>query len=138
MKHVLIVDDDKSILKYMRTVLEKKGYIVSTAETGKEARRKCDGNSFDIALIDIKISDMEGTELLEKIRDKLTLKIIITGFPSQKNAIDSLNLGADSYIVKPIKPKKLLKVIEENLRRHQEGITKTQEKNMTFRNLYRF
>ena len=83
-KEILIVDDDKSILRTFTRILQKQGYKIDTAETGKEAIEKADKNHYDLALVDIRLPDMDGTELLAKMKTQLqnTIKIMITGFPS--------------------------------------------------------
>jgi DNA-binding response OmpR family regulator len=124
---ILIVDDDTSILKFMKAILERNQYYVETAETGEEALLKCGNNQFDIALLDIKLPDMEGTELLRRLRDRRMIKIMVTGFPSQRNAIEALNLGADSYIIKPIKPNELLTIVQENLERQKSILNQNQD-----------
>jgi DNA-binding response OmpR family regulator len=116
---ILVVDDDKSILRFMRTILEKNHYMVITAETAREALSKCTKTVFDLALLDIKLPDMSGIELLGRLQDKSMVKIIITGFASQQNSIDALNLGADGYLVKPVKPIDLLDTIKEHLEKHK-------------------
>lgn len=116
-KSILIVDDDKDILETLSEFLGFKGYSIDTAETGREALEKSKTRLFNLALLDIKLPDMEGTELLAKLHELAprTMKIMITGYPSIGNAIASLNLGADAYILKPVSPKELLKVVEEKL-----------------------
>lgn len=119
---ILVVDDDKSIRKIFRVNLEEEGYFVDTAETGEEALRKVGCYNFDIALIDIKLGDVDGTDLLERFQEKSPRmkKIIVTGFPSMQNAIKAVNEGADGYILKPVKIDRLLKIIEEQLRKQRE------------------
>lgn len=81
-KFILIVDDDKTILEGFKAVLEMKGYKVSLAENGKEAIEKVRNNFFNLALIDIKLPDMEGTELLPEFRqiNRWIKTIIVTGY----------------------------------------------------------
>ena len=62
---------------------------------------------------------MSGIELLARLQDKSMVKIIITGFVSQQNSIDALNLGTDGYLVKPVKPIDLLDIIEEHLEKRK-------------------
>jgi len=64
---------------------------------------------------------MEGTKLLTTMHENMPkmMKIMVTGYPSMENAVESLNLGADSYIIKPVKPKILLALIEEKLEKQQ-------------------
>jgi DNA-binding response OmpR family regulator len=70
---------------------------------------------------------MEGTELLRRLRYHQMVKIMVTGFPSQRNAIESLNLGADAYIIKPIKPDELLAIVQENLERQKSILNQNQD-----------
>jgi two-component system response regulator HydG len=114
---VLVVDDDKSILRTFTRILQKNGYKIDTAETGKEAIEKADKNHYDLALVDIRLPDMDGTDLLAKIKKQLknTIKIMITGFPSLESGVKALDEGADAYLVKPVKPEELLMLIKEKL-----------------------
>jgi DNA-binding response OmpR family regulator len=120
---VLVVDDDKSILRTFTRILQKAGYIVDVAETGKEAIDKVGSKTYDVALIDVRLPDMDGTDLLLPFRKKIpdAAKIVITGFPSMDNGVKALDSGADAYLVKPLKPDELISVIEEKIREHQEG-----------------
>jgi two-component system response regulator HydG len=115
---ILIVDDDKSILRTFTRILQKHGYEIDTAETGKEAIEKADKKNFDLALVDIRLPDMDGTELLAKMKKQLqnTIKIMITGFPSIESGVKALDEGADAYLVKPVKPEELLMLIKEKLK----------------------
>jgi len=117
-KTILVVDDDKSILRTFTRILQKNGYEIDSAETGKEAIEKADTKHFDLALVDIRLPDMDGTDLLTKIKKPLqhTIKIMITGFPSLESGVKALDEGADAYLVKPVKPEELLMLIEEKLK----------------------
>ena len=123
-KSILIVDDDRSILRSFRQILESEGYRTDTAETGREAMRKAKDSYFDLALLDIRLPDIGGTELLKTITEEVDLtyptmprmvKIIITGHATLENAVESLNLGADAYLMKPVEARKLLGVVKEKL-----------------------
>jgi DNA-binding response OmpR family regulator len=117
-KTILIVDDDKSILRTFTRILQKNGYDIDSAETGKEAIEKADSRHYDLALVDIRLPDMDGTDLLAKIKKPLqsTIKIMITGFPSLESGVKALDEGADAYLVKPVKPEELLMLIKEKLK----------------------
>jgi two-component system sensor histidine kinase/response regulator len=119
---ILVVDDDTNILKSVKILLESNDYSVDTADTGKEAKRKISSHCYDLALLDIKLPDSEGTELLKEISEESpeTVKIILTGYPTLENAVESLNMGADAYILKPVNPQALLSIVKENLRKHEE------------------
>jgi DNA-binding NtrC family response regulator len=127
---ILIVDDDEIIRETLRDVLKSKGYVIDTAETAKEAMEKSKVRTFDLALLDIKLPDMEGTELLKKLHSLTPrmMKVMITAHGTLKNAIDSLNFGADAYLLKPINQKELLKTVEEKLAEQHAAETMSEEK----------
>jgi DNA-binding response OmpR family regulator len=117
-KTILVVDDDKSILRTFTRILQKNGYKIDSVETGKEAIEKAESGHYDLALVDMRLPDMDGTDLLAKLKKQLenTIKIIITGFPSLESGVKALDEGADAYLVKPVKPEELLMLIEEKLK----------------------
>jgi len=116
-KNILVIDDDKSILRTLTRILQKAGYEVDTAETGKEATEKMEKRQYSLALVDVRLPDIDGTDLLVSMKDNLrdTVKIVITGFPSMEMGVKALDGGADAYLVKPVKPDDLLTLIEEKL-----------------------
>ena len=120
-KRILVVDDDKAILESFKEILQLNGYIVDTAETGQEAIQKSEANFYDLVLLDIRLSDMEGTRLLKILHEGFPemKKLMVTGYPSLENAIESLNQGANAYILKPVNPKKLLGTVEKTLRKNE-------------------
>ncbi len=125
-KTILVVDDDKSILRTFTRILQKSGYVIDTAETGKEAMEKTENRHYDLALVDIRLPDIDGTELLAKLKKPLqhTVKIMITGFPSLETGVKALDEGADAYLVKPVKPQELLILLEEKLKTREEATAK--------------
>ena len=130
--NILIVDDDANIRETISLILQQEGYSTDTAENGKEAIEKTKTRYFNLALLDIKLPDMEGTKLLtimHSAQPKM-MKIMVTGYPSLENAVEALNLGADSYVMKPIDPEKLLALIEEKLE-EQSRAEKMTEKEVT-------
>jgi DNA-binding response OmpR family regulator len=131
-KRILLVDDDTSILEVFRVIFEDEGYVVDTAETGMEAIRKVETQFYHLALLDIKLPDMEGTELLSKLRATPTsvnmMCIMITGYPSLDNAAKSLNIGADAYVMKPVDPGELLKIVRKKLDEQDEMENVTEQK----------
>ena len=122
MESVLIVDDDVKIREMLSNILTDKGYSVTSVGRGKEAIAESFKQLFNLALIDICLPDMEGTELLTKLRktEPRMIKIIITGNATLDNSIDAANKGVDGFIVKPFDPKKLIKLIESKLKEQQE------------------
>ena len=127
---ILIVDDDESIGKVLATILEDEGYTVDIAENGEKAIKKSEEEFYNLALIDIRLPDMEGIELLTRMKDTTPKmrKIIITGYPSIQNAIEAVNRGADAYLVKPFDMDKVLATIKEQLKLQEEEKRYSQEK----------
>jgi DNA-binding NtrC family response regulator len=119
---ILVVDDDESIRTVLTVVLEEKGYTVDTAGSGNEGIEKTKTSFYNLALVDIRLPDMEGTQVLAKMNETAPeiRKIIITGYPSVQNAIDALNKGAHAYIMKPFDMDNVLRTIEEQLKRQEE------------------
>jgi DNA-binding NtrC family response regulator len=124
------VEDDANIRETIETILQQKGYNTDTAKNGQEAIQKSKAKFFNLALLDIKLPDMEGTKLLTTLHEDLPkmVKIMVTGYPSLENAVEALNLGADAYVIKPVKPEKLLALIEEKLEKHSQAEKMTEEK----------
>ena len=127
---IIVIDDDESIRKTLATILEDEGYSVDTAESGKEALLKTNVDFYNLALIDVRLLDMEGTELLVRIKETVPRmrKIIITGYPTVHNAIEAVNRNADAYLVKPFDVSKALFVIREQLKKQEAEKRYNQEK----------
>jgi DNA-binding NtrC family response regulator len=127
---ILIVDDDPSIRKVLAAILEEKGYDVETVDSGSKAIRRSKTRFYNLALLDIRLPDMEGTELLTQMKQTvpLMIKVIITGYPSIQNAVEALNNGADAYIIKPLDIDKALSIIENLLEKQRQSLRMTQEK----------
>jgi DNA-binding NtrC family response regulator len=127
---ILIVEDDANIRETLSTILRQEGYKTDAAKNGQEAIQKSKVKFFNLVLLDIKLPDMEGTKLLTTMHKDLPkmMKIMITGYPSIENAVEALNLGADAYIIKPVKPEKLLALIQEKLEEQSQAEKMTEEK----------
>jgi DNA-binding NtrC family response regulator len=127
---ILVVDDDESIRKVLQTILEDSGYYVDTAENAKEAIHKSRQKIYNLALIDIRLPDMEGTQLLTKMKETTPVmrKIIITGYPSLQNAVEALNKGADAYVMKPFNMEIVLNTIKDQLKRQTDEMKYSQER----------
>jgi DNA-binding NtrC family response regulator len=119
---ILIVDDDDTIRSTMKAILEDEGYEVDLAASGKEGIIKSKETDYNIALLDIRLPDMEGVELLKLMKPAVprTRRIMVTGYPSTQNAIEALNKNADAYLIKPVDVEKLLKTIKEQLKLQEE------------------
>lgn len=128
-KRILVVDDDQNILKIIEKYLTLKGYSVDTAKTGKEAIEKSKNRFYNLTILDIRLPDMQGTELLTAMRDTepRTMKIMLTGYPGYENAVKSLNKGADAYLVKPLQLEELLKVVDQKLKEQEQELKMDQD-----------
>ena len=127
---ILVVDDDESIRTVLAAILEEKGYTIDAVESGNEGIEKTKTNFYNLALIDIRLPDMEGTQVLAKMKDTSPKmrKIIITGYPSVQNAVEALDKGAHAYIMKPLDMDKVLGTVEEQLKKQEEEKTYSKEK----------
>jgi two-component system nitrogen regulation response regulator NtrX len=103
-ERVLVVDDDKGVREALSEYLISLGYTVVTAENGEEALRQYRKGEFDVIMADLIMPNMDGMELLGRIRDTKNDEVIflmITGHPSIGTAVEAINRGADDYITKP-------------------------------------
>jgi DNA-binding NtrC family response regulator len=127
---ILIVDDDDALRESMVSILESEGYILDVAKSGQEAETKIKNTVYNLILLDIRLPDISGIELLANINkySPKVKKIMLTGFPDTETAIKSVNEKADAYIVKPFDPEKLIEIISENLAQQKEELKYTQEK----------
>src|SRR3989339_581628 len=115
-KRILVVDDDTNILRVFKSILEKEGYMVETAETGNDALEKIKKEKFNVCLIDVRLPDMDGTDLLlELTKEPETIKIIITGFSSDEVGRKAADYGADDFLVKPVKAEELIATVRDRL-----------------------
>jgi DNA-binding response OmpR family regulator len=113
---ILVVDDDVTILRGFKSILEGGGYEVETAQTGKDALEKIRKKRFSVCLVDFKLPDMDGTEILLKMINKPeVIKIIVTGFSSEEVGKKAAEYGADDFLVKPVQAEELLATVQERL-----------------------
>jgi len=112
-KSILIVDDDEGICKILTLLFERNGYDTETSGTGRGAIEKARGRSFNVAILDIKLPDMEGVELLAPLKEMhpdLEM-IMVTGYASLETAVRTLNEGASAYITKSMNMDEVLAII---------------------------
>ena len=127
---ILVIDDDEGIREVFSTILRQRGYEVDTAQNAKEAIEKSRLNLYHLVLVDIRLPDMEGTKLLEQLTDTTPRmkKIIVTGYPSLNNAVESVNRGADGYIQKPVDTATLISMVEKHLNERRQDEHYAEEK----------
>jgi len=101
---ILVVDDDRQVRGYLsKTLSEVAGFSVEVAETGEEALQKLQGVMFDLVLVDLKLPDMDGLQLITKIvnSEPEILTVLITGYGSSDSAVEAMKRGASDYLTKP-------------------------------------
>jgi two-component system NtrC family response regulator len=124
---ILIIDDESIICEGCRLVLSEKGYLVDTRQTGREGLDLLLEGSYDLALLDLKLADMNGMEILRIVsNDKPDVYVIImTGYATVKTAVEALKLGAFDYLTKPFSDDELSIAVEkaiENKRLKEENL----------------
>lgn len=118
MSHILIIDDDTNINNLLREALEKGGYTCSQAYSGTEALLRVDMEPFDLVLLDLMLPGMSGERVLEEIRRKRDIPVIVlTAKDRLDDKVDLLKSGADDYVTKPFEIREVLARIEVQLRR---------------------
>ena len=133
-KRILVIDDDEVIRETLMMLLQEEGYIVDSAENGKEAIAKSFTNSYNIALVDWRLPDFEGTELLGQLKETIPKmpKIMLTGYPSMQNAVAAVNAQADAFFCKPAQTADLLEKIKELLQQQDQARELSEEKMVTY------
>lgn len=118
---ILVVDDDVDFLHVIQQILEKKGYRVSTVTSAAETLSLLKNHFYNAAILDISLPDADGTDLLSKILEMHPeiIAIMLTGHSSVKNAVQSLNRGAFSYLEKPLNPDNLLTVLNRGMEKQR-------------------
>jgi DNA-binding NtrC family response regulator len=131
---ILLIDDDKNILQTLSIVLREEGYTVDTAESGKEAVDKSFANFYNLAIVDWRLPDVEGTKLITQLKETTPkmAKIMLTGYPSMNNAIEAVNQHADAFLLKPVDVDELLKKIRELLILQKENGAFCEDKMVSF------
>ena len=121
MANVLVVDDEEDILETIPDVLRKWGHNPIIAKNGKEGLAKFKEYPVDFVITDMKMPEMDGLTLLEKIQqlEKQALVILLTGYPSLDSAVTAMRNGAFDYLVKPVNMDELKLRIERGLERKE-------------------
>src|SRR3989337_3333404 len=118
---ILIVDDEKSIREFLEIMLKKEGYRVNSASSGEEAMKLFGNNSYELVISDIKMSGMNGVELLKNIKAMTpdVIVLMITAYASVDTAIDAMKAGAYDYITKPFNVDEVKHIIQNALDRRR-------------------
>ncbi|HNT06409.1 MAG TPA: response regulator, partial [Anaerolineae bacterium] len=105
-KHILVVDDEPRMVRFVRMNLELEGYVISTAANGTEALAKVRDELPDLVLLDVMMPEMDGYEVLERIRQVSSVPVImLTVKAEEADKVRGLELGADDYVTKPFSPR---------------------------------
>jgi two-component system, NtrC family, response regulator PilR len=138
MARLLIVDDERSICELLEITFRKEGHRVEVASNGETAKRRLEGQVYDIIISDIRMPDMTGVDLLRYAKEISpgSVFILITGVPTLGTAIDAVNFGADRYVIKGDKLidelRPAVQQVAENLRLKKEaGILRREIRRLT-------
>ena len=121
---ILVIDDERGIRLGCRRILEPENYQVLVAENGTQGLELAKSDRIDMALIDLKMPDIDGLEVLQEIRkiNAETIPIIISGHGTVEVAVEAMKAGAFDFITKPFTPDQLLKVVEKGLSQQKERL----------------
>ncbi|WP_445681691.1 response regulator transcription factor [Radicibacter daui] len=129
---IALVDDDRNILTSVSMALEAEGFDVRTYVDGEEAFRGLTQRPADLAVLDIKMPRMDGMELLQRLRQRMTMPVIfLTSKDDEVDEALGLRMGADDYIKKPFSQRLLIERIRAVLRRQELTQTSTDDPNAT-------
>jgi len=120
-ENILIVDDDESVRRSLALIFEKKGYGVETVGTGREAIEKAQKTFFNVALLDIRLPDVEGLELIDPLKGMHPdmAIIMVTGYASLESAVQALNEGAVAYVTKPLNIDEVSTTVRKSLEKQR-------------------
>ena len=132
MYNILVVDDDKEIVKAIEIYLGKENYNIFKAYDGEQALKVIDKNEIHLAILDVMIAGKDGFEICKYIREKnLNFPIImLTAKIEDKDKITGLTLGADDYITKPFNPLELVARVKSAIRRYTKYNEKKEEESI--------
>ncbi len=121
MPRLLLVDDDRFILRAIEKLLSTEGYYCQTAVNAEEARRALDGEPFDMLVLDVSLPDQDGYSLCRQIRAKHNMPILfLTARDDNADKVIGLEVGGDDYLTKPFAPRELVARVRAHLRRAME------------------
>lgn len=119
MPRILVIDDEKTLRHFLRLHLQEQGYHVTEAASGKTALSLINNNRFDVALVDLRLTDMDGLDIVRRLRQvsPKTSVIILTGYASLDSAVEALRQGAHDYLTKPFDTRELLASVADGIAR---------------------
>ena len=126
---ILIIDDEKTLRHFLRLSLQEQGYQVTEAAEGKTAMKLINKESFDVALVDLHLTDMDGLDIMRHLRKVApqTSVIILTGYATVDSAVEALRQGAHDYLTKPCNTTELLASVADGIARQSAEPAEAQE-----------
>ena len=119
---ILIIEDDRSIRKFFRTILEANRYDVISADTGEEGYSLITSQCPDLVILDLGLPDIDGMEILSRLRKWSGMPVVVISARShEKDKVEALDLGADDYITKPFGTSEMLARIRAAIRHSRTG-----------------
>jgi DNA-binding response OmpR family regulator len=135
--HVLLVEDEPTVAKGLRMVMDEEGYDVDMADTGLVALNKFRAKSFDLMVADLRLPDIDGMEVIEHVRESRpeTKVVIITGYPSVATAVKAVKIGVSDYLRKPFTDDEFIAAVDTAMKDRQTDsmekiIVETQEERL--------
>lgn len=124
--NILVIDDEPVVCSSCRRLLKEEGYSVETVSRAKEGMQRMKQKDYDVVITDLRMPDITGLEMLEFIKNNFpdTQVIMITGFSTIANAVESIKLGAFDYVPKPFTPDELLTVVRRAAGKRAEALEK--------------
>ncbi len=141
-ERILAVDDEENLLHFLSKLLKGEGYRVEVARTGGEALEKAKEADFDLAILDLKLLDMDGMAVLRAFKEMAPEAnvVMITAYGSIESAVEAMKAGAYDYLVKPFRAEEILKAVEKaleqrRLRREVQHLRREVERRYSFENI---
>lgn len=118
---LLIVDDEKSLRSVLKVLLEGEGFRVDEAKSGLEGLERVQKTEYDAIILDLRLPDIDGIEVLERIMEKFpsTKVILLTAYGSIQNAVDAIKRGAYDYLTKPFEPEEVIASLDRAIKQRR-------------------
>jgi len=111
-RRILVVDDDEAVLKGLSDYFTRLGYEVVRAATGKQGLSGFKSQEPDVTILDLRLPDIDGMQILEMMREKKALVILLTGYGDIPTAVRAMQLGAENFLTKPVDLPHLVATVE--------------------------
>lgn len=136
MSRILLIEDDDSIRSVIATNFVTSGFVVTEAASAAEGLELLDSDEFDLALIDLRLPDRTGIEIIRSVRPLVDIPLVIlTAYSNTNDVIEALEAGADDFLAKPIDLQELQARLRALLRRYGDRARSTSPENLTFGDL---